>query len=142
MTNLSKKSLVSSTTSKVMRANRGRDTSPEKKLRHSIHRQGLRYAIDVRPETDLNRRADIVFRSARVAVFVNGCFWHGCVRHFCEPKKNRAYWSSKIKKNRERDRQTYRLLTRRGWKLFVIWEHQDLEMSAKKIAIEVRSRRA
>jgi DNA mismatch endonuclease (patch repair protein) len=135
------KSSVSLATRKVMRANRGRDTGPELDLRSRIHRQGLRYSIDVRPEPDFNRRADVVFKSAQVAVFIHGCFWHGCPRHFETPKKNRAFWCQKISRNRERDMQTRRILTRRGWRVIVVWEHQDFEVSAKKIVAEVKDRR-
>jgi DNA mismatch endonuclease, patch repair protein len=86
----------------VMRANRGVDTEPEIRLRSLVHKAGLRYAIDVRPESDLNRRADLVFRAAKVAVFVNGCFWHGCPKHYSPPKSNKRYWSEKVRRNRER----------------------------------------
>ena len=125
----------------VMRANKGVDTGPELKLRSLVHKAGLRYAIDVRPEHEINRRADIVFRSAKVAVFVNGCFWHGCPKHYVLPKTNKQFWSDKVKRNKERDKETKRLLRRRGWRVMILWEHEDFTKPAARIEREVRSRR-
>lgn len=126
----------------VMRANRGVDTGPEIRLRSLVHKAGLRYAIDVRPESDINRRADLVFRPAKVAVFVNGCFWHGCPKHYSPPKSNRRYWSEKVRRNRERDFETSFLLKRRGWRVLVFWEHQSPEASGAKVVQIVLNRRA
>jgi len=125
----------------VMRANRGVDTGPETRLRSLIHRAGLRYAIDVRPELDINRRADLVFRSAKVAIFVNGCFWHGCPKHYVLPKTNKQSWSEKVKRNRQRDEETKKLLRQRGWKVLNLWEHEDFDRPAARIVQEVRLRR-
>ncbi len=125
----------------VMKANKSSDTGPELKLRSLVHKAGLRYAINVRPESRINRRADIVFRSAKVAVFVHGCFWHGCPKHYVLPKTNKSFWSQKVMRNTERDNETKRLLRQRGWKVFVLWEHQDFQEPATRIAQEVRSRR-
>jgi DNA mismatch endonuclease (patch repair protein) len=124
-----------------MRANKGVDTGPELKLRSLVHKAGLRYAIDVRPEHEINRRADIVFRSAKVAVFVNGCFWHGCPEHYVIPKTNEQFWSDKVKRNKERDEETKRLLRRRGWRVMILWEHEDFTKYAARIVREVHSRR-
>lgn len=110
---------------KVMQANRGVDSLIELRLRSMVHKAGLRYSIDKRPEPDLNRRADLVFRGAKVAVYVHGCYWHGCRWHYKEPKSNQKYWNQKIRRNRERDLETRKLLARRGWKVMVYWEHQD-----------------
>jgi DNA mismatch endonuclease (patch repair protein) len=131
----------SSAVRNVMLANRGVDTGPEKRLRSIVHKAGLRYAIDVRPEADINRRADLVFRSAKVAVFVHGCFWHGCPLHYKTPKSNKPYWSDKVSRNRERDEETKRLLRRRGWKVIVFWEHQSPQSSARTTVREVKKRR-
>ncbi len=125
----------------VMKANKSSDTGPELALRSFVHKAGLRYAINARPESKINRRADIVFRSAKVAVFVHGCFWHGCPKHYVLPKTNKSFWSEKVKRNRERDDETKRLLCQKGWKVFVLWEHQDFRKPATRIAQEVRSRR-
>jgi DNA mismatch endonuclease (patch repair protein) len=125
----------------VMRANKGVDTGPEIRLRSLVHKAGLRYAIDVRPELDLNRRADLVFRSAKVAVFVNGCFWHGCPKHYSPPKSNKRYWSEKVRRNRERDVETRSLLRRRGWRVLVFWEHQSAQSCSEKVVSVVSERR-
>lgn len=108
-----------------MQANRGRDTEPELRLRRLLHAQGLRYRVDYRPEPLLNRRADIVFRGARLAIFVHGCFWHGCPAHFSAPKANATYWSEKIERNQRRDADTLARLQASGWRCLVVWEHED-----------------
>ena len=125
----------------VMKANRGVDTKPELRLRSQVHKAGLRYAIDVRPESDINRRADLVFRSAKVAVFVHGCFWHGCPKHYTLPKSNKKYWAQKVRRNRERDQETQRLLRKRDWKVLVFWEHQSVDSCAIKTIETVEKRR-
>jgi DNA mismatch endonuclease (patch repair protein) len=134
----------SSAVRNVMLANRGVDTGPEKRLRSIVHKAGLRYAIAVRPEADINRRADLVFRSAKVAVFVHGCFWHGCPKHYSSPKSNMRYWSEKVRRNRERDVETRLLLKRRGWRVLVFWEHQPAESCSVRVvsAVSERKRRA
>jgi len=128
----------------VMRANRGVDTGPEIRLRSLVHKAGLRYAIDVRPEADINRRADLVFRAAKVAVFVNGCFWHGCPKHYSSPKSNKRYWSEKVRRNRARDVETRLLLKRRGWRVLVFWEHQPAQSCSERVVsvVSERKRRA
>ena len=128
----------------VMRANRGVDTGPEIRLRSLVHKAGLRYAIDVRPESDINRRADLVFRAAKVAVFVNGCFWHGCPKHYSPPKSNKRYWSEKVRRNRERDVATRVLLKRRGWRVLVFWEHQPAKPCSERVVsiVSERNKRA
>ena len=125
----------------VMRANKGVDTGPEIRLRSLVHRAGLRYAIDVRPESDINRRADLVFRAAKVAVFVNGCFWHGCPKHYSPPKSNKRYWSEKVRRNRERDVETRSLLKRRGWRVLVFWEHQSAQSCSERVVSVVSERK-
>jgi len=127
-----------------MRANRGVDTGPEIRLRSLVHKAGLRYAIDVRPEADINRRADLVFRAAKVAVFVNGCFWHGCPKHYSSPKSNKRYWSEKVRRNRARDVETRFLLKRRGWRVLVFWEHQPAQSCSERVVsvVSERKRRA
>lgn len=118
----------------VMRANRGVDTAPELAIRRLLHQSGYRYTVNKRPEKDINRRADIIFRSAKVAVFVHGCFWHGCPKHYVLPKSNKKYWSAKVKRNKERDSETRSLLQTRGWRVIVVWEHEDEKKSANLIA--------
>jgi DNA mismatch endonuclease (patch repair protein) len=125
----------------VMRANKGVNTKPELELRRLVHKGGLRYSINARPEADINRRADLVFRSAKVAVFINGCFWHGCSRHYSPPKSNKQFWVQKVKRNMERDLETKKLLSKRGWVVMVFWEHQDSITCAQKVVECVTKRR-
>lgn len=126
----------------VMVANRRRDTKPELAVRRAVHALGLRYRVDVRPLPMVNRRADLVFTRSRVAVFVDGCYWHGCPDHGVTPKTNTAYWGSKIARNVARDRDTDDLLREAGWIVLRYWEHQDAFTAAQEIATVVRSRSA
>ena len=116
-----------------MKAAKPKDTAPEKALRSELYKLGLHYRIDVRPVKELNRRADIVFRSAKVAVFVDGCFWHGCSKHGTQAKANAEFWRNKIERNKERDEETNRLLKKAGWKVVRVWEHQNMKNAALKI---------
>lgn len=116
-----------------MRAVRTKDTAPEKAIRLLLYRSGLRYRVNVQPVRNLNRRADIVFRSVKVAVFVDGCFWHGCPKHGTQAKANAEFWRKKIERNKERDAETNRLLKRAGWKVIRVWEHENPQQAAKKI---------
>jgi DNA mismatch endonuclease (patch repair protein) len=114
---------------------------PEMRLRHELHRMGLRYRINARPLAEFNRRADIVFRPARVAVFVHGCFWHACPDHFGIPKTNVDYWSKKMNINASRDADTEARLREAGWKPIIVWEHDDPVNAARLIARVVSRRR-
>ncbi|MFD3464160.1 very short patch repair endonuclease [Nocardia fluminea] len=116
-----------------MRANRSRDTSPELQLRALLFEHGLRYRVSVRPISELRRTADIVFPRARVAVFVDGCFWHGCPDHYRPSTKNSEFWATKIDSNRLRDEDTNRALTEAGWTVIRCWEHEDPEVSAERV---------
>ncbi|MEU7691411.1 very short patch repair endonuclease [Microbispora hainanensis] len=127
-------------TRKSMQANRGRDTKPELALRRAVHALGLRYRVSVRPLPGIRRTADIVFTRAKVAVFMDGCFWHGCPEHHTKSATNAEYWAEKVRRNRERDAETDRLLTEAGWSVIRIWEHEDPAASAKVIAAEVHGR--
>lgn len=102
--------------------------------------RGLRHRVHVQPLADLRRKADIVFRDARVAVFVDGCFWHGCPAHGRTPNVNQWYWSPKLKRNIERDRDTDRRLTEAGWAVFRVWEHEEMAHAADLIESAVRNR--
>ncbi len=121
-----------------MRGNRSRDTSPELRVRSLVHRRGLRYRVAQRPIPTLRRTADLVFRRAKVAVNVDGCFWHGCEQHYKEPKTNTEYWRSKIEGNRRRDRETDELLAAEGWQVLRFWEHEDPQDVAEAIERSVR----
>lgn len=124
-----------------MKRVRRRDTRPEITLRSLVHRLGLRYAIDARPLGRLGLTADIVFRSAKVAVFVDGCFWHGCPLHATWPKHNGAWWRAKILRNRSRDVETDEVMARHGWVSVRVWEHEDPNPVATRLARIVRRRR-
>jgi DNA mismatch endonuclease, patch repair protein len=109
-----------------MQSNRSRDTAPEMALRRALHRLGFRYRVATRPIPDLRRTADIVFTRRRVAVFLDGCFWHGCPDHHRKPNQNSQYWGPKITRNVERDLDTTAQLTSAGWTVLRFWEHEDL----------------
>lgn len=106
---------------------------PELALRRAVWKRGLRYRVDVSPIRGARRRADLVFTRAKVAVYVDGCFWHRCPEHATTPKANRQWWISKLDANVARDRDTDRRLDEAGWVVLRIWEHQDPEESAMLI---------
>ncbi len=109
-----------------MRANRRRDTAPELAVRRELWARGHRYLVDATPAgTSRRRRADVVLRGARVAVFVDGCFWHSCPLHLHLPRSNRAWWEVKLTSITERDRRTDGELLAAGWLPVRIWEHED-----------------
>jgi DNA mismatch endonuclease (patch repair protein) len=116
-----------------MRGNRRSDTRPERAVRSALHRRGIRFRLSVRPETDLSCSADMVVRRARLAIFVDGCFWHGCPEHGTKPTTNSHYWDAKITRNVERDIRNNSLLTTRGWTVVRVWEHEDPEQVADRI---------
>jgi len=125
-----------------MRAQRTRDTGPETLLRSALYRRGLRYRVHQRPLPGLRRTVDLVFRPAKVAVEVRGCFWHACERHATWPKANGEWWSQKLLANRRRDQELAAALDAAGWVLVVVWEHDDPEVASQMIAEVVSSRRA
>lgn len=125
---------------KSMLGNKSRDTKPELIVRRHLHASGLRYRVHARPIKTWNRRADIVFSRAKTAIFINGCYWHGCPKHYVEPKTNTDYWSHKIERNKERDAETFRRLRNEKWLVIPVWEHENLVARAEKIAIRVRKR--
>ena len=107
--------------SRIMRAVKGRDTSPEMAVRRMVHAMGYRYRLY---RKDLPGKPDLVFPSRKKVIFVNGCFWHGhdCTRGARMPKTNREYWEVKIKRNVERDRTTRKALKVQGWDALALWE--------------------
>jgi len=122
----------------IMSRIRGRDTQPEKIVRSSLHRLGFRFRLVA---SDLPGKPDIVFRSRRIAVFVNGCYWH---RHDCAKGRSRAqanaqFWSKKIRDNVNRDRRNYDLLTSQGWRVVLVWECETkkIEKLMSKLAEEL-----
>lgn len=110
-----------------------RDTPKELALRRELHSRGLRYLVDSAPLPGLRRRADLVFRGARVAVFVDGCFWHGCPRHGTVPVANRNWWVEKLARNVERDRDTGERLRQAGWHVVRVWEHEATPAAADRV---------
>lgn len=118
---------------RTMQGCRGRDTSSELALRSAVHRLGLRYSVDVRPVEGLRRKADLVFRRQRLAVFLDGCFWHGCPLHYSAPAAHAEFWNTKLRMNRQRDSETDRLLLTAGWTVLRIWEHEDLPAAAVRV---------
>lgn len=119
---------------------RQKGTSAELELRRALHALGLRYRLQVPILTKPRRVADIVFPGPRVAVFVDGCFWHGCPEHATWPKKNADFWREKIEANRARDADTNRRLEALGWKVVRVWAHEGAQDAAKRIAHIVRKR--
>lgn len=117
-----------------------RGTAAEHALRSELHRRGLRYRLHRRPIRGLRREADIVFLRARVAIFVDGCFWHACPMHATWPKANAEFWRQKIERNRERDTETNARLIDDGWAVVRVWEHDDPVMSAVYIEQLVTAR--
>ncbi|APS21375.1 DNA mismatch repair protein Vsr [Streptomyces sp. Tue 6075] len=124
-----------------MQAIRSRDTKPERLIRRLVHANGLRYRVAARPLPDLRRTADMVFRPAKVAVFIDGCYWHGCPEHYVSPKTNPGYWSEKVARNVARDRDTDERLSAAGWLVLRFWEHQSSDACALSIISAVRERR-
>ena len=130
---------ASSGSRKSMMANRGRDTSPEVRVRSTLHRRGLRYLVSARPEPGLRRTADLVFRGPRIAVFIDGCFWHGCPLHASRPTRNADWWARKLDRTKERDIETNRALESAGWRVMRFWEHQPANEVADAIEEAVRA---
>ena len=126
----------------IMRANRRRDSSPELALRSTLHNSGLRFRVDHPVRTPGRRpiRPDIVFPKRRVAVFVDGCFWHGCPIHGTQPATNRDYWARKLDANRHRDISTTEALERDGWTVLRFWEHEDPSDAAEQVIAAIRQR--
>lgn len=123
---------------KTMQGNRGRDTKAELAVRRIVHAQGLRYRVNARPEPGIRRTADLLFTRARVAVFIDGCFWHGCPAHFTMPATNTDFWDAKIDRNRQRDADTTAALGDRGWVVLRFWEHEKPLSVASRIVKAVR----
>lgn len=115
-----------------------RDTRPELEIRRELHARGLRYRVDVSPVPSLRGRADILFRPARVAVYVDGCFWHSCPDHGVLPKGNRDWWREKLAATVRRDRTTDSALAELGWRVVRVWEHEDPVAAADRIEAALR----
>ena len=123
-----------------MRATGRRDSTAEVSVRRAVHRLGLRYLVDERPVPEFRRHADLVFRRAKVAVFVDGCFWHGCPRHCVWPRANARWWRAKIEQTRSRDADTNAKLRAAGWIVLRFWEHAEASRAADRISRVVAKR--
>ena len=110
-----------------------RDTEPEMALRRLLHAAGYRFRVDFSPLPGLRRKADIVFTRRKVAVFVDGCFWHSCPEHGTLPTANRPWWKQKLARNVLRDAETNRLLQAAGWRVVRVWEHEDAGSAADRV---------
>jgi DNA mismatch endonuclease, patch repair protein len=123
-----------------MQATRQRDTPCEIGLRVALRKLGLRYRVDWQlPGT--RRRADVAFPGIKIAVMVDGCFWHACPIHATWPKKNALWWREKILANQKRDRDTDSCLEEQGWRVLRFWEHELSSDAAKKVFAVVTTRR-
>ncbi len=125
-----------------MTANRRRDTRPELAIRSLLHRAGLLFRVDHRIGTGRSApRPDIVFTKQRIAVCIDGCFWHHCPEHATMPKSNRALWESKLRRNIERDRENNAALEAMGWTVLRFWEHEAPEDVVAAVIVTVRTSR-
>src|ERR1700753_2399076 len=124
-----------------MRANRRTDTKPELALRRALHQLASRYRKDYRLDLDSGRRVrpDIAFTARKVAVFVDGCFWHACPQHGSRPRANEWYWGPKLTRNVERDRANDEALTLAGWSVVRLWEHVPLGDAVAPVVTAVRA---
>ena len=129
----------SEATRRSMQGNRSRDTWPELTIRRTVHGMGLRYRVATRPVSGIRVTADLVFAGSRVAVFIDGCFWHGCPAHSSTPRTNAVYWTAKIAANRARDTRASLLLSAAGWTVVRVWEHEDPRRGARRIRDVVRA---
>lgn len=130
-----------------MRANRRRDTGPERRVRAVLHERGQRFRVDMPIKIGSARviKPDIVFTRVKLCCFVDGCWWHGCEQHGRRTTaKNNEYWHAKIARNRERDSEQAALLRSDGWTVMRFWEHEDPETVATAIerALDAARRRS
>jgi DNA mismatch endonuclease, patch repair protein len=126
----------------VMRGNRHRDTRPEMALRSAVHALGLRYRVGIRPIPSIRRTADLVFTRAKVAVYLDGCFWHGCPTHHRPATRNVEFWTEKVNKNRARDADTDTRMAQAGWMTVRVWEHESAAVAALAIRDIISARRS
>jgi DNA mismatch endonuclease (patch repair protein) len=121
-------------TRRSMQGNKARDTKPELAVRKLLHSRGLRYRVNFRPLPHLRRTADVVFTRQKVAVYIDGCFWHGCPAHYTRPASNTDFWDAKVSRNKARDADTVRALKNEGWTCLRFWTHEHPERTAESIA--------
>lgn len=129
---------TSEAATKIGKANTRVDSKCEVALRSHLHRRGLRFRKDLLIRVEgLRVRPDVVFAKAKVAVFVDGCFWHGCPTHATTPKSNTSYWGPKLAANEARDRRVDAALASEGWRVIRIWEHEDPTAAAELVRAAV-----
>jgi DNA mismatch endonuclease (patch repair protein) len=124
-----------------MQSNTPRNTKPETALRAALHREGLRFRKHHRPFRSERLEIDVAFTSVKLAVFVDGCFWHGCPIHATFPRTNASWWSTKLARNRERDVRFGELLREGGWTILRIWEHEPLPAAVQSVVLALRELR-
>lgn len=124
-----------------MSSARRRDTAPEIALRRAVYAMGLRYRVAYPIPGQRRRTIDLAFTRSQVAVFVDGCFWHGCSKHGTRPGQNSAWWLQKLAANQARDRDSDRLLDDLGWTVIRVWEHEDPADAAGRVAASVAAAR-
>lgn len=132
---------VSDATRRSMQGNRGRDTSPEVAIRVALHRAGLRYLVDFALPGLPRRRCDIAFTRQKVAIFVDGCFWHRCPEHYLSPKSNTGFWDAKTIATSQRDIESTLHMQNQGWTVLRFWEHEPVEAVVARICLEVEAAR-
>lgn len=121
-----------------MQGNARPETTPERELRSTLHRRGLRFRKNYSPVPGIRCRVDVVFTAARLAVFVDGCFWHSCPSHGTWPQTNGDWWRMKLAANVERDRRNTEALTDAGWTVLRLWEHEPAQAMADRVVRELR----
>ena len=125
-----------------MQSNRSRDTAPELAVRKLLHAAGFRYRVAARPIPSVRRTADILFTRAKLAVFIDGCYWHCCPTHYVEPKSHVEYWRPKIAGNIARDLDTTQRLVDQGWIVVRFWAHEppdEVAASITRVLEEIRA---
>ncbi|WP_181011384.1 very short patch repair endonuclease [Streptomyces sp. SM10] len=118
-----------------------RDTKPEVAVRKLLHAAGYRFRVNARVPSMPRRTIDIAFTRAKVAVMIDGCFWHGCPAHATQPKSNAQWWREKLDRNMARDRETTEHLTAAGWTVLRFWEHEAPDGAAELVAAAVERER-
>jgi DNA mismatch endonuclease (patch repair protein) len=124
-----------------MRSNRGRDTQLELAVRRGLHARGLRYRVQFKVPGSSRRTIDVAFTRLRLAIFIDGCFWHGCPVHHTLSKTHPDFWAEKVNRNRERDVETDLLLTDQGWTVRRFWEHESVDAITDAVVALVQARR-
>jgi DNA mismatch endonuclease (patch repair protein) len=124
-----------------MLGNRAVGTRPETELRSVLHRRGFRFRKNALVLPTIRCRPDVVFPTERIAVFIDGCYWHGCSEHGSIPKRNAVYWRAKIERNQARDERNDAALSSAGWVVIRAWEHEPVQLIADRVAEAIGARR-